>query len=171
MSEAFEFDLDPVSFITVGTVGPPGKRTFYLQASRGRQVVSLVLEKEQAIALAEGIGKLFERLGQEEPERFGGLRPAEGNYDLLMPVEPAFRIGEMSLGIDEDAQRVVLVAESIEDEGERARFTADYDQMLAVAKHTADVALHGGRELCPLCGEPMEPEGHFCPRRNGHAKA
>ena len=26
-----------------------------------------------------------------------------------------------------------------------------------------------GRPLCPLCGGPMDPNGHPCPRTNGHA--
>lgn len=170
MSEAFDFDLDPVSFITIGTVGPPGQRTFYLQASSGRQVVSLVMEKEQAMALAEAIGRLFDQLREEAPERLEGLEPARGNLSLLSPVEPAFRVGEMSIGIDEDEERVILVASSIDEDGERARFSVDYDQMLAMAEHATEVATGGGREICPLCGDPIDPEGHFCPRRNGHAR-
>jgi uncharacterized repeat protein (TIGR03847 family) len=25
-----------------------------------------------------------------------------------------------------------------------------------------------GRLPCPLCGQPLDPQGHICPRRNGH---
>jgi hypothetical protein len=25
-----------------------------------------------------------------------------------------------------------------------------------------------GRPPCPLCGAPLDPQGHICPRRNGH---
>lgn len=25
-----------------------------------------------------------------------------------------------------------------------------------------------GRLPCPLCGAPLDPRGHICPRRNGH---
>ena len=25
-----------------------------------------------------------------------------------------------------------------------------------------------GRMPCPICGQPLDPQGHICPRRNGH---
>ena len=28
--------------------------------------------------------------------------------------------------------------------------------------------LAAGRPPCPLCGQPLDPQGHLCPRRNGH---
>lgn len=193
MAAPFDFDLDPVSFITVGAEGPPGRRTFFLQAAQGRQVVSLVIEKQQATALAEGIEQLLAQLHEQEPEHVAGLEPSGGDLALLTPIEPSFRVVQMGIGVDEARRLMVLVAQggSVGDDDEepdlelgdedddrpqgadgeplpRARFTASYAQMLALARHAVDVAEHGGRPRCPMCGEPMDPEGHFCPRRNGH---
>lgn len=194
MASRFDFDLDPVSFITVGAEGPPGQRTFFLQAAQGRQVVSLLIEKQQATALAEGIEQLLAQVFEHVPEHVEDLMPAEGDLGLLVPIEPSFRVTQIGIGVDEARRMMVLVAQGgmprdedddddldldLGDEGERplaadgqplprARFTASYGQMLAMAHHAVDVAEHGGRPRCPTCGEPMDPEGHFCPRRNGH---
>jgi uncharacterized repeat protein (TIGR03847 family) len=62
------------------------------------------------------------------------------------------------------------VIEELADEdepGQRARIHGTYPQMLALSRRAIEV-VNQGRPTCPLCGEPMEPDGHFCPRRNGH---
>jgi len=194
MPSRFDFDLDPVSFITVGAEGPPGHRTFFLQAAQGRQIVSLLIEKQQATALAEGIEQILAQLYEHVPEHVQDLSPAEGDLALLTPIVPRFRVTQMGIGVDEDRRLMVLVAQGgqpSDDEDEddldleaveeaerplapdgqpvpRARFTATYAQMLALAHHAVDIAERGGRPRCPTCGEPMDPDGHFCPRRNGH---
>lgn len=166
----FEHDLDPVSFVTVGTQGPPGKRTFFLQGAQGGTVVSLLIEKEQALALARGIESLFEQIGERFPERLARVEAPEGNMNLLSPVEPAFRVAQMGIGIDGDEDRIVLIAqESEEDDARSVRFTATFGQMRALADHAEQVVM-AGRPLCPLCGQPLDEDGHFCPRKNGHDK-
>jgi uncharacterized repeat protein (TIGR03847 family) len=96
---SYAFDLKPCSRLTVGTLGPAGQRTFYLQGIKGRQVVSLVIEKLQAQALAAGIDELLEEVEQQylsdrEPET------APGNLSLLDPISPYFRIGRLGLGYE-----------------------------------------------------------------------
>lgn len=181
MAREFAFDLDPVSFITVGAVGKPGDRTFYLQAAQQGRVVSLLIEKEQALALAAGIEQLFARLQESGVLPDELVEPVAGNMGLLLPIEPAFRVVQMGIGVDEARGLVVLIAEERgeddEDDGEapvdvdaerglRARFTASYAQMAAVATHAVEIARQG-RPTCPLCGEAMDEGGHFCPRKNG----
>lgn len=163
-------DLDPVSFITLGTVGPPGQRTFFLQAAQGRQVVSLAMEKEQAVALAASIERLLAGLklpGVMTIAEADVLNPA---MDLLHPLEPVFHVVEMGLGVDDERGAIVLLSlEAADDEpGQRVRFVADYDQMRRLARRTIAV-VEQGRPVCPLCGRPIDPQGHFCPRTNGHA--
>jgi uncharacterized repeat protein (TIGR03847 family) len=167
--EGFDYDLDPVTFITVGTEGPPGQRTFYLQAAQGGQVVSLLLEKEHAAALADALGRLMASLADEDPTHARGLEPLASNMALLTPVQPAFRIAQMGVGVDEERHVVILLAQEGDDEapGQRARFAGSYAQMLTLARH-AEAVVQQGRPICPLCGGPIDPEGHFCPRRNGH---
>ncbi|HEU5005361.1 MAG TPA: DUF3090 family protein, partial [Jatrophihabitantaceae bacterium] len=49
--QLFQFER-PQRFVA-GTVGEPGERTFFLQASDGTRVVSVALEKQQVIVLAD----------------------------------------------------------------------------------------------------------------------
>jgi uncharacterized repeat protein (TIGR03847 family) len=141
-----------------------------LQASQGPTVVSLVIEKEQAIALAASIDRLLVGLAVESEESLAIDDEPLVGMELLQPVEAAYRVVEMGLGVDEEREMIVLVAmEAPEDEpGQRARFFATYDQMRRLARRAVDVA-ESGRPTCPLCGHPIDPDGHFCPRTNGHA--
>lgn len=196
----YDFDLDPVTFITVGTIGPPGQRTFYLQAAQRKRVVSLIIEKEHAAALVMSIQRLLDAMGPEHggtgeagqagkaaapadvapdaeadqpaDDQESGSADARGAMDLLEPVEASFRVGQLGIGVDEERDMIVLVAEEITDDeaaepGRKARFAANPGQMAALSRRAMAV-VSAGRPVCELCGEPMEPEGHFCPRRNGH---
>src|SRR5215470_14644023 len=107
-----EIDLNPVDFITVGTVGPKGQRVFHLQAGKGEQIVSLIIEKEQAWALSEAIRELVEDLEERYPSEESD-DPSGINMELRDPLEPLFRVAQMGLGYDEDRRMVVLVAQEL----------------------------------------------------------
>lgn len=163
------YDLNPVSRVTVGAIGSPGQRTFYLQARQGATLVTLIAEKEQMISLGQGIGDFLTRLG-ERMDAPTNVSP----YDLQLeePFEPLFRIGQLGLGYDQENDLLVIVAYALVEEEEPetvdvVRFWATRDQMRALARHVAQVAA-AGRPICVLCGRPIDPQGHFCPRRNGH---
>jgi uncharacterized repeat protein (TIGR03847 family) len=166
MSSSFE--LPDVDRITVGTVGEPGQRTFYLQARMGAQLVTLKLEKQQVAALSQFLGNLLADLPRP------GDPPTE--LDLEEPAVEEWAIGSIQLSYDTDIDRVVIIAEEAmfadeDDEIEKipaiARFGATREQMAAVAiRGTTLVA--AGRPPCPLCGNPLDPSGHACPRTNGH---
>ncbi len=107
-----EIELDPVDFITIDTIGPKGKRIFYLQAGQGSQIVSLVIEKEQAWALGEAIRELIDELDKRD------ALSTEVNLDTLdmalrEPIEPLFRVSQMGLGYDEERKMVILVAQEL----------------------------------------------------------
>jgi uncharacterized repeat protein (TIGR03847 family) len=165
----YDFNLDPVSFITIGTQGRPGERTFYLQATQRGNTVSLVIEKEHAIALAASIGRLLASVGADAD--LDAHDPSGSRMSLLEPLEAAFRVSELGLGVDEENEHVILVAHegTTDSPGRSARFTASFDQMQALSSHALHVVKQG-RPLCPLCGNPIGPESHFCPRANGHIK-
>ncbi|HEY66104.1 MAG TPA: DUF3090 family protein [Caldilineae bacterium] len=169
MSE-LTYDFNPVSHITVETIGPPGQRTFYMQASQGLMLLTMVMEKEQAAALASAIDQLLEQIGaDEEPDE-------EIDLTLHEPVDPEFRIGQMGLGYEETLDRVVIIVQELlpEEEAEIrdpmiARFWMSKAQARALSQHAAEVVA-AGRPICPLCGDPINPTGHFCPRSNGHQR-
>lgn len=114
MSMPVEIELNPVDFITVGTVGPKGKRVFHLQAGKSDDVVTLTIEKEQAFALSEAIRELLEDLDKRYPQqRTQFVRAVTTTMELREPIEPKFRVAQMGLGYDEDQDMVVLVAQEL----------------------------------------------------------
>jgi uncharacterized repeat protein (TIGR03847 family) len=156
------FEISEVDYLTTGTVGPPGKRIFYIQARQGKQVVSLRLEKTQVLALCRYLETLLEDLPP------AGELPTE--LGLLEPVMADWVVGSLGVSYDEDDDRIVLVAEELVEEGEepaRARFRATREQVAAFTRRGTEVVA-AGRPPCPLCGAPLDPEGHMCVRLNGH---
>jgi uncharacterized repeat protein (TIGR03847 family) len=165
------YDFNPVTHITIGTVGSPGQRVFYLQASQGSTLVTLKIEKEQAYHLAAALDQLLHRLAQKYP----GLLEGESVYHdtgLQHPIEPDFTVGQIGLGYDEDQNLLILAAYQLPSDPEEpediaiARFWATPGQMRALSERAKE-AVVAGRPICPLCKEPIDPEGHFCPGGNG----
>jgi len=164
------FDLPAVQRLTVGTVGPVGKRAFYLQARQGDQLVTLKVEKQQVGALSQLLAELLEDLPTV------GELPSDDALDLEEPVLAEWPVGTLRIDYDRDADQIILVAEEVtgvdeEDEpvetGGMARFGATREQVAALV-HRGSELVEAGRPLCPLCGYPLDPEGHSCPRTNGH---
>jgi uncharacterized repeat protein (TIGR03847 family) len=162
-----DFDLDDLDRITVGTIGEPGQRVFYLQARQGANVVSFKLEKQQVAALATYLQTLLADLPEAADE--GAIT----NMDLDQPVEQEWVIGSIGVTYDEAADRVLIVAEELvleEDEvGSVARLSATRPQIAALAARGAELVV-AGRPPCTLCGNPLDPRGHVCPRLNGHSR-
>ncbi|MFJ6700427.1 DUF3090 domain-containing protein [Streptomyces sp. NPDC091272] len=189
------FLYDPPERFVAGTVGLPGRRTFFLQASAAGRVTSVSLEKTQVEALAERIDELLD----EVVRRTGGNAPVPAvapsdvhdTAPLDAPVEEEFRVGTMALAWDGDDQRMIVEAQALvelevdtdEDLAEaEERMLQDEEngppmlrvrlsgaQARAFAKRALDV-VNAGRPPCPLCSLPLDPEGHVCPRQNGYRR-
>jgi len=168
------FEIRPVEWITVGATGEPGRRVFYLQARGAGRKLTLRLEKEQVQMLAVSIEQFLNDLQQRFPD-LETADPAfdEAEMDLEEPFEPEFHIGNMGIGYDEKEDRLLFVlreavadAASGEPNGE-ASLWCTRDQLRRVAAWGTELAQRG-RPICGNCGNPIDPGGHFCPRRNGH---
>lgn len=156
------FDFDAVERITVGTVGPPGERAFFIQARQGIELVTLKLEKSQVAALVTYLGELLQDL-----PRPGHL---PDDLELEEPVVAEWVIGTLGITYDDEIDRFLLVAEEIADDEEEpgaARFIVTREQIAALAIRGTQL-VEAGRPPCPLCGYPLDPKGHACPRTNGH---
>ena len=164
MSELYEI-AEPVK-VTFGTVGPAGQRVFYLQARDTTQLVTLKVEKQQAAALSSHLGAALADLGRP------GHIPEGDELDLDVFVDVTFVVGELAVAHDEEADRVVIIADEIISEeatdGSEARIAMTREQAAALAIRGTQL-VEGGRPPCPLCGYPLDPRGHSCPRTNGHA--
>jgi uncharacterized repeat protein (TIGR03847 family) len=160
-------------------VGEPGQRTFFLQARAGGRLVSLVLEKQEVGQLAIAVLQLLDELEKQFPH----LSRASSSPKFLQPehpLEPLFRVGQLSIGYDEEEDMVWLVAKAlvVNEAGEVAdpsgddvpavRFVATRSQMRTMSEHALEI-ISKGRPVCPLCGRPIDRSGHFCARTDGHA--
>jgi len=168
-------DMHPVSRITIDAIGVPGQRVFLLQASQGTRTVTLKIEKEQAQILAHSIDQLLNELGERFPRSISKMEePLASELMLREPIEPLFPVGQIGLGYDEAEDVLVLIMQELTSEEEAsqarmARFWASRGQMRAISRHALDVVAMG-RPVCPLCNRPIDPDGHFCPKSNGHER-
>jgi uncharacterized repeat protein (TIGR03847 family) len=169
------FEMHPVSRITIEAVGQPGQRVFLLQASQGTETITLKIEKEQAQVLAHSIDQLLEELGERFPRQISKMEePLTSEMMLREPIEPLFAVGQMGLGYDESEDALVLVLQELTSEEEAqtariARFWATRGQMRSTSRHALEVVAMG-RPICPLCNRPIDVDGHFCPKSNGHGR-
>lgn len=166
--------------VVVGTIGLPGARTFYLQVRTGTQIVSIGLEKQQSALLAENIDEILDQLMTVEGNRFSvptGTPIELVDNDQLEAVQEQFRAGAMGLGWDPTTAQVVIEAHPItavdadEDDESFDEDDADETEMLVVrmpvgtarafAKRTREI-VGAGRPTCPLCGYPIDADGHIC---------
>jgi uncharacterized repeat protein (TIGR03847 family) len=167
----FIFD-DPDRFVA-GTVGEPGDRTFYLQARKGTALVSVALEKVQVVALAERLDDLLDSVDAR------AATPTTDGHPLEEPVIELFRVGAMALAWDAGNEAVVIEAQTPTEDGDYVELPDDAEEgpdLLRVritAEHArgfvrrAEALVSAGRPACPFCGQPLDPQGHFCPRSNG----
>jgi len=171
---SIEIDLQPVSHITTDAIGTPGKRVFYIQGWQGERTITVIVEKIQIQSLAVGL----EQFLAEIYEKYPNLPDASAEFEeekmhINPPVDPLFRVGELGLGYDAERDLVVLVAREMVPEGEEGEdasvvgFWCTRSQLRAMCHWGMEVASRG-RAICPQCGQPMDPEGHFCPKKNGH---
>ncbi len=182
----FNFD-NPDQFVA-GTVGLPGSRAFYLQARDGERIVSVLLEKVQVTLLAERLNQLLAEVrarGSDVPDD-----PAPAEIDtapLDEPINETFRVGTMAIVWDGEDESIVVEARAMTEEAEAPEAALEADAgaaededddsdvvrvhltprtALAFARGALDVVA-AGRPPCPFCGQPLNPEGHICARRNG----
>lgn len=177
----FSFDFENPERVTVGALGPVGERVFLLQARQGAVSATLKLEKAQVSALARFLGRMLGELA----------RPGElssGSELALEPFgEPDFLVRSLGVSYDEDADRVVLVADELDrteveeqelfgpgdvpelgsGPGQSLRLAMTREQAAALSIKGTEL-VEAGRPPCPLCGYPLDPRGHVCPRTNGH---
>ena len=177
-----EIDIDPCDHITSDAIGQPGQRVFYIQALQADKTYTVIIEKTQLQSMAVGIEQFLAEVSRQNPELEEALADyVEENMRINPPVDPAFRVGEIGLGYDQTRDRVVLFVREVQPEepaepqeqdqetetGTVYRFWCTRTQLRKLARWGVEIASRG-RPMCPQCGQPMEPEGHFCPKKNGH---
>lgn len=168
-----EDEVYPVTRITTGALGDPGRRILILQAQVGPEVFSWVIEKQQALALIRAIPQLLADVQNEFPELSEPLIAAQPNLTLSEPFAPLFRVGGLGLGYDRLHDLVVLtlvdasvlrgeleaIGEDQEENGHRVYTTRGQAWLLS---QQTEKIVAAGRPHCPACNEPIDDFGHFC---------
>lgn len=154
------FDLPDVDTFVAGTVGPAGERVFFLQAVAGAQVITLKVEKQQVIALADYLATMLVDL----PEPDAGSIPAPTG--LSTPVEPEWAVASMGVAYVESRDRVALWAEQLmiddDDAPATSRFQLTRGQVAAFVTHAQEL-VSAGRPPCPYCSMPLNSADGWCP--------
>lgn len=182
--------FDPPERFVTGTVGPPGSRTFFLQAREGIRITSVSLEKQQVAALAERVDQLLDEVmaGGDNASLIPAVMPValDDSHPLEHPIEEEFRAGTMTLSWDASDERVVIevfpyaeaavISPEQLAEGTQDLQEPEPDEILLVRitpagarafVHRTAQVLEAGRPACPFCGNPVDPDGHLCARANG----
>jgi len=173
MSE--ESDYNDPDHCTVGVIGEVGNRLFLFYVRQGLNETTVKVEKQQIAVLASYLGRIVKELGRP------GHLPDDLSFDGTE--DPEWVVGTIGVSYDEELDRVVVVLEEIHDdededededeedeEGENThvlRIALTREQAAAFAIHATRL-VEAGRPPCPLCGLPLDPSGHDCPRTNGH---
>jgi len=181
---------EPDRFVA-GTVGQPGERAFFLQAREGNRITSVACEKQQVSVLAEHLDRVLDEVVRRSTGAADVPPSAAKTRDtdpLDAPITEEFRVGTMTIAWDPSIDRIVIelfsnvdLEDAAEDEAVEAEESDEVgaDEVFVV-KITAAYArdfvaraqalVSAGRPPCPFCLQPLDPEGHICPRANGYRR-
>lgn len=174
------FDFENADAFATGAIGVPGARTFYLQVRAEGRVVSVKCEKSQVQALSAYLRDML----ADMPDTGPALDPTMSS--LVNPVEQDFVLGSIGLGVDRTNMRMVVQLEEmvfIDDEDDENIFDIledgdDDESPTTVVRvlltpeqvrafcDTADLFVKAGRATCKWCTQPVDPNGHACPKFN-----
>jgi uncharacterized repeat protein (TIGR03847 family) len=167
--------FDTPDRFVAGAMGEPGDRSFYLQARKGQAVASVGLEKAQVAALAGRLAELLQAVGDDAPP--SAAEPDDRPLDE--PLIELFRVGVMALAWEPSTAEIVIEAQPESEDGDyievadEATEGPDVMRVRIAPGHAREFVrraaslIAAGRPLCPFCGQPLEPTGHFCTRTNG----
>lgn len=177
-------EFNNLSRFTVGTIGMPGERTFFIQFRSGNEVISTSLEKSQVAALSERLKFMLSEIRTIHPL---SAKPVliRDSLPLENPVLDEFRVGSIAIFYDESAERIQVDLRELNfdgeiDEGEDEdlpilgnlqllRLFITPSQAL-IFHDRAELVIAAGRQPCPFCGFPIDPQGHLCARANGYRR-
>ncbi|MGH8967899.1 MAG: DUF3090 family protein, partial [Actinomycetes bacterium] len=117
----------------------------------------------EAIALDEG--------GRPRPFQETASRTAMGEgvevtayfFDLL-------HVDGRDLLDEPGSVRLAALADLVPEASQVPRIVTDDPAEAQAFAERADRVINAGRKPCPLCGEPLDPAGHVCPRQNGYRR-
>ena len=176
--------FDKPERFTVGTVGEPGERTFFIQAETGSRLISVSLEKSQVQALADRLNYMIREIKQSDPKFVISKLPRD-DAPLNSPIEEEFRVGIIGLAFDSSDGSIQVDLQAVSETNDEEPEFIDVDDLsgdqdilrVLISPSDADrfarraiSVVAAGRQPCPFCGGPIDPRGHLCPRSNGYRR-
>jgi uncharacterized repeat protein (TIGR03847 family) len=161
-----EFDFGDTLSIDAEAIGRPGQRRFRLLVRTTARTASVWIEKQQLAGIGIWFEEVCQRLDKEQPTDAPDVEPLP--FSETFEVE--FRAGQVGVGYSEEEQRFEVVAfreGSDINQTPTFRCTLSRGQSRVLSRKIAALVA-AGRPICPLCDQPMDPDGHVCPRSNGH---
>jgi uncharacterized repeat protein (TIGR03847 family) len=156
-----------------GTIGAPGERAFFIQVRSDTRIISVAVEKSQVQALATRLELMIAEVRKANPLVIVQIPPSDDS-PLDTPVDEEFQVGAISLAWNGESQLIVLELFELEDDEEDSEggiLEINFSLGMAAAFVSRSKAVvNAGRLPCPLCGIPIDPRGHLCPRANGYRR-
>jgi uncharacterized repeat protein (TIGR03847 family) len=124
------------------------------------------MEKQQLQGIGEWLADVIKKEDEAtpgtpvdvEPEPFGAV------FDIDLQVV------QIGLGFDEERKLFAVQAFDVQSTAAEPALQCHVSLgQSRVLVRTIERVIAGGRPICPLCGAPIGPEGHMCPKSNGHA--
>ncbi|CAN2200926.1 Protein of unknown function DUF3090 [Candidatus Nanopelagicaceae bacterium] len=170
-----------LSRFTVGTIGQPGDRTFFLQIRSGNSLISTSIEKSQVAAISERLRYMLKEIKLAHP-----ISPTptltRDSLPLETPVLDEFRVGSIAIFYDEESELIQIDLRELnlsDDEDEDELPILDDVEILRIFitatqanifQDRAELVIAAGRQPCPFCALPIDPQGHLCARANGYRR-
>lgn len=185
--------FEEVTRFTVGTVGVPGDRTFFLQFRSGNLLISTSLEKSQVAAISDRLTYMLKEIRALHPLTITE-RVVRDSLPLEIPVLDEFRVGSIAIFYDEGRERIQIDLREIyepnldNEDGSEDYFGNEPDEDLSlldkvevirifitttqakIFSDRAELVIAAGRQPCPFCSFPIDPQGHLCARANGYRR-
>lgn len=160
--------FQPATILRVNAIGAPGERTFFLQGGDADRLVTLLVEKVQVQVMAVGAIRMIDGIETEQFDFEKSLaRYEEAEMQLVLPVDPLFRVEEVALGYDQEKDLVLLQVseEGSGDDRQRVMFWVTREKMRGLALWALELANRDRSD--PL--QPKKTGGNgFRHSNNGH---
>ncbi len=162
-------ELDEITRLTAVAMGVPGKRTFFLILEQKGEWIRAWLEKELLEALALAIDQLLSTLARENL-----YYPTEAEPEAEADTAPAglpaaeLEVDQIALGYDQERATLNLAVHAPgpqDSEWSELLCRITPAQLKTFGAQAREICA-AGRPRCPLCGGPIDPDGHVCPKSN-----
>ena len=164
----FSYDFSDVDGFTCGTVGPKGRRVFFLQVREGDVQASLKMEKQQVAALAKFLDEMLSDIGRKRAAASvpDPLPDVPEEADFQTPEDPDWVVGTIGAAYEETNSRIILWIEELtgdeKDEAASARIALRPGQVAGFVRQANEIVA-AGRPPCSYCGAPLNGDDGFCP--------